>query len=138
MKRTVLSLIVVALSIGLFAQTSETSSKEGKVVYEDVQKLELNIEGVPAEFLNQMPKERRSKKELLFTEEFSLYQNVEEEETAEDVVMSGGGSMIQMKMMVPDNKLFYDTEKSATIEKREFMTRIFLKTHSGLSLHAGR
>lgn len=126
MKRTVLSIFVVALSIGLFAQNGESSSKEGKVVYEDVMKLDIQIEGIPAEFLDQMPKERRSKKELLFNENFSLYQNLEKEETAEDVAMSGGGAMIRMRMMEPDNKLFFDTEKSKTIEQREFMTRIFL------------
>lgn len=126
MKRTVLSLIVFALSIGLFAQSGETSSKEGKVVYEEYQKLEIKIEGIPAEFLDKMPKERRSKKELIFNEAFSLYQNGEKDESAEDVVMHGGGAMIQMKTMEPDNKLFYDNEKSATIEQREFMTRVFL------------
>ncbi len=126
MKRTLLSLFVIALSIGLFAQNSETSLKEGKVVYEEYQKLELHIEGIPAEFLDKMPKERRSKKELIFTEDLSLYQNAEKDDNEEDIVMHGGGAMIQMKTSEPDNKLFYDANKSATIEQREFMTRVFL------------
>ncbi len=126
MKRILLSSIVVALSIGLYAQDGDNSSKEGKVVYEDVMKLDIKLEGAAAQFADQLPKERRSKKELLFTENFSLYQNVKEDESAEEVAMSGGGGMIQMKMMEPDNQLFYDIENSKTVEKREFMTRVFL------------
>ena len=126
MKKIVLTTIVIALSLGLFAQSSDTSSKEGKVVYEDVMKLDIKIEGMGAQFADQLPKERRSKKELLFTEGFSLYQNIKEDESVEDVAMEGGGGMVMMKMMEPENKLFFDMEKLKTVEKREFMTRVFL------------
>ncbi|MEA1875824.1 MAG: GLPGLI family protein [Bacteroidota bacterium] len=126
MKRTVLSLIVFTLSLGLFAQSSENSSKEGKVVYEDVMKLDIKLEGAAAQFADQLPKERRSKKELLFNEKFSLYQNGKEDESAEDVAMEQEGMVFKMSMMEPDNKLFFDIEKSKTIEQREFMTRMFL------------
>jgi len=126
MKRTALSLIVFALSIGIFAQTSENSSKEGKVVYEDVMKLDIKLEGAAAQFADQLPKERRSKKELIFNESYSLFLNAEKDESAEDVAMAQGGMMIKMQMSEPDNKLFFDMEKSKTTEQREFMTRIFL------------
>jgi len=126
MKRIFLSTIVLALSFGLFAQNSDTSSKEGKVVYEDVMKLDIQLDGVPAEFADQLPKERRSTKELLFNEKVSLYLNSKEDESTEDVAMAGGGAMIQMRMMEPDNKLFHDIEKMKTVEKQEFMTRVFL------------
>jgi len=126
MKKTVLSLIVLALSIGLFAQTDENSSKEGKVVYEDVMKLDIKLEGAAAQFADQLPKERRSKKELFFNENFSLYRNGKADESAEDVAMEQEGTIIKMSMMEPENKLFFDLEKSKTIEQREFMTRTFL------------
>ncbi|MCK5822264.1 MAG: GLPGLI family protein [Bacteroidales bacterium] len=126
MKKTALFVIVLALSIGLFAQNNENSSKEGKVVYEDVMKLDIKLEGAAAQFADQLPKERRSKKELLFNENSSLYQNIKEDESAEEVAMEQGGMMMKMSMMEPDNKLFYDLNKSETIEQREFMTRMFL------------
>jgi len=36
--------------------------------------------------------------------------------------------MIKMDMMEPDNKLFYDIEGLKTVEKKEFMSRVFLIT----------
>ncbi len=126
MKRTVLSLIVFALSLGLFAQTGQNSSKEGKVVYEDVMKLDIKLEGAAAQFADQLPKERRSKKELFFNENYSLFLNAEKEESTEDIAMAHEGMMVKMQMSEPDNKLFFEMEKSKTIEQREFMTRMFL------------
>lgn len=127
MKKIILSTIVLALSIGLFAQSGETSSKEGRVIYEDVMKLDIKIEGMGAQFADQLPKERRSKNELLFNEKVSLYQNLTEDVGAEDMSMSGGGAMVKMKMMgAADNKLFFDIEGLMTVEKKEFMSRTFL------------
>lgn len=110
----------------LFAQEAVNENNQGKVVYEEVIKMEIKLEGAAAQFADQLPKERRSKKELLFTPEATLYQNSKEEESAEDIAMSSGGGMVQMKMVQPENVLFYDIEESKTIEKKEFMTRNFL------------
>ena len=126
MKKILLSSTLFAICFGSFAQSGDTSSKEGKVVYEDVMKLDIKIEGMGAQFADQLPKERKSKKELIFTENVSLYQNIKEEESAEDIAMEGGGAMFQMKMMEPDNRLFLDIKKLKVVEKQEFMTRVFL------------
>ncbi len=117
MKKIVFTTFIIALSFGTFAQSGDTSTKEGKVLYEEVMKLDIKLEGIPADLADQIPKERRSTKELIFTEKVSLYQNSKEEESAEDVAMASGGAMIQMKMMEPDNKLFCDIEKLNIIEK---------------------
>ena len=126
MKRTVLLITGLVLGLVLAAQENEGSRIQGKVIYEDVMKLEIKLEGAAAQFADQLPKERRSKKELLFNSDVSLFQNLKEDETAEEVAMEHGGAMVQMKMMEPDNQLFYDIKDSKTIEKREFMTRNFL------------
>ena len=126
MKKTILLITSVFLGIGLLAQEQTASMNQGKVIYEDVMKLEIKLDGAAAAFADQLPKERKSKKELLFSPDVSLYQKAKESESAEDVAMSSGGAMIQMKMMEPENKLFYDIEKGSTVEKREFMTRVFL------------
>ena len=110
-----------------WAQDVASSDKtEGKVVYEVVQKLDIKLDGDAAAFAHALPKERRSKKELLYTGENSLYQKLENDESAEDMAMQHGGMAVQIKMMEPDDKLFADLNKKITIEKKEFMTREFL------------
>ncbi len=128
MKKVLLSSFLIACSFGLFAQETGTSINEGKVVYEDVMKLDIKLEGAAAQFADQFPKERKSTKELLFNEKVSLYQNTKEDESTEQIEMAGGGAMIKMDMMEPDNKLFYDIEGLKTVEKKEFMSRVFLIT----------
>jgi len=126
MKRTILFTTAILMGIALTAQENTQLNNQGKVIYEDVMKIEIKLEGAAAQFADQLPKERRSRKELIFNSGASLYQNLKNKETAEEVAMEHGGGMIQMKMMEPDNQLFYDMQNSQTIEKRDFMSRIFL------------
>lgn len=126
MKRTILIITAIFLGFGLVAQEQAETLDQGKVIYEDVMKLEIKLDGAAAQFADQLPKERKSKKELLFSPAATLYQKATEDESAEDVAMASGGAMFQMKMMEPENKLFYDIENGKTIEKKEFMTRVFL------------
>jgi GLPGLI family protein len=126
MKHTIFLITGIAMGLGLVAQEKNESLIQGKIVYEDVMKLEIKLEGAAAQFADQLPKERRSKKELIFDSDVSIFKNLKEDESAEEVAMEHGGAMVAMKMMEPDNQLFYDIKGSSTIEKREFMTREFL------------
>lgn len=126
MKKSILIFTAIFLGFGLVAQEQAESLTQGKVIYEDVMKLEIKLDGAAAQFADQLPKERKSKKELLFSPKVTLYQKASESENAEDVAMSSGGAVFQMKMMEPENKLFYDIENGKTVEKKEFMTRVFL------------
>lgn len=100
------------------------SGNAGTVVYEQVLKLEIKLEGEAAQFANKMPKERRSQKVLNFNSESSLYENKPTEEDQTLKTESGGAVMI--KMVEPDNKVFTNLAENKQVEKREFMTREFL------------
>ena len=122
MKREILMYTLVRGVVSLFAQTNQ----EGKVVYEEVQKMNFKLEGDTAQFAHALPKERKSKKELVFTATESMYKKFDGADDTEDVAMEHGGMAIQMRMVEPDNQFYVDIKKQKTIEKREFMTRNFL------------
>ncbi len=127
MKKIVFPIVLMAIVASAIGQDATTQKKtEGKIIFEEVQKMEIKLEGEAAAFADALPKERRSKKELFFNSQASLYQNLKNDESAEDVAMQHGGAMVQIKMMEPDNKLFADLDKKIIVEKKEFMTRDFL------------
>jgi len=124
---------IVTLSIGLMAFTMlgaqsdpAKAIRSGKIVYEDVAKMEIHLEGMAAELAASLPKERKSQKSLLFNEEASLYTNIKMEEQNVDQVAESGGMMIRMKMDEPDNKMYTDFSSKKQLEQKEFMTRMFL------------
>jgi len=122
MKQGLITFVGALFAVALSAQTNQ----EGKVVYEEVMKLEINLEGEAAQFADMMPKERKSKKELVFTSSESMYKKFDGGNDAEDVAMEQGGMAVQIKMVEPDDQFYVDIEKQKTIEKKEFMTRNFL------------
>ncbi len=125
--------IAITLSIGLMACTMlgaqgdpAKAIRSGKVIYEDMAKIEIHLEGAAAELAAQLPKERRSQKELLFNEAASLYTNVKQDEEEVNQMAGDGGMMVMMRMSEPDNKMYTDFNAKKQLEQREFMTRMFL------------
>lgn len=124
---------IISIGIGLMAFTMLGAQGDpaktihsGKVVYEEVAKLEIHLEGEAAELAASLPKERKSLKSLVFNETASLYTNQKQEEEVQDQMAESGGMMVMVKMMEPDNKMYTDFAGRKQIEQREFMTRMFL------------
>lgn len=124
---------IISISIGLMAFTMlgaqsdpAKAIRSGKVVYEDVAKIEIHLEGDAAALAASLPKERKSMKSLLFNENASLYTNQKSDEPANDPMAESGGTMVMIKMMEPNNKMYTDFAAKKQIEQREFMTRMFL------------
>ena len=127
MKRTILSIFVLSCACMLMAQKDNLSKVgSGTVTYEEVMKLDIKLEGVSSEMANMLPKERKSKKVLRYNADMSLYENTKADESANEMMSSHGGATVQIKMMEPDNKMFYDLGSRKQLEQREFMTRQFL------------
>lgn len=116
-------LLIPALFPGLFINAQENTS--GTVIYEQVIKLEIKLEGDAAQFAGMLPKERKTNKVLYFDSGESLFENMEKDED-ETMNMSSGGGNVMIKMEEPENKVFTEIESKKQIEQREFMTRIFL------------
>ena len=122
MKKIILSILVSAILSTLIINAQDKSS--GTVVYEEVTKIEIKLEGEMAHLMKDLPKEQRAEKMLYFSPEASLYTAPEKEEET-DHGMGGGGMRIMMGAG-PENKLYVDLKKEEVIEQREFMTRTFL------------
>jgi GLPGLI family protein len=105
-------------------QASNGFLLSGEVVYEEIIKIDIQLEGVDAQMAAQIPKERKTEKVLYFTEEEAMFENKLKEDPEEDMPMEGGGMMI--KMYQPDNKTYMDLKNKQVIEQKEFMSRVFL------------
>jgi len=126
MKNLLPFLITVSLCIRVFAQDNPPQSgTSGTIVYDQVVKLEIKLEGESAQFASMMPKERKSQKVLYFNGDGSLYENKKSDED-QAMNMSSGGGTVMIRMAEPDNKVYTSLAESKQVEKREFMTREFL------------
>ncbi|MEE4116308.1 MAG: GLPGLI family protein [Marinilabiliaceae bacterium] len=121
MKRIFLFTLPILFLSGQLINAQEKTS--GTVIYDEVRKIEIKLEGEMAHLMKDMPKEQKSEKVLYFSPSASLYKNMEKDEN-EDYSMEGSGMRIMVN--APDNVLFIDLDKEEVIEKREFMTRTFL------------
>ncbi len=107
-------------------EAQDNTMTGGKVIYDEVMKLDIKIDGDASQFAHMLPKERKSVKVLFFNPEESLYEKGGEEDESIDKVVESGEAMVQIKMTEPDNKLYTNLDKKSKIEQKEFMTRIFL------------
>jgi len=122
MKKGSMMLIGLAVFATGFSQQKLSS---GIICFTEISKLELKIEGDASQFSQSLPKEIRSDKELIYTEEASIYQKKQEEVQAEDMVTK---EVEAMKIVVnePENIVYTDLSTGNTVQQREFMTRTFL------------
>ncbi len=96
----------------------------GSVVYEEIIKLDIQLEGMDAQMAAQIPKERKTEKVLHFTEEEALYENHQSDDAEDAEPMESSGMMI--KMYKPENISYIDLTDKKLIEQKEFMSRVFL------------
>ncbi len=99
----------------------------GTVIYEELIKLDIELDGDMAQFAAMLPKEQKGEKLLRFSSEASLYKNKEmtEEEQANSNV---NGMNVQIKVNRADEVIYKDLKEGKTYEQKEFMGRRFLIT----------
>jgi len=126
MKQSILLSISVMFSALLMGQhSSQGFLLSGSVIYEQIDQLNIQLEGDAAQMADLLPRERKSEKILHFTEESSLYENHQTEDLEKTMDVHGGGEMM-IKMAEPDNKMYIDLKAGLQIEQKEFMSRMFL------------
>lgn len=126
MKRTILLLMAMLAAGRLSAQDGSNGFLlSGSVIYEQIMKLNIQLEGDAAQFAEALPRERKSQKVLHFTEEAALYENHQTEDVEESMDM-GQGANVMIRMAEPDNKTYTDLSRGMQIEQKEFMSRLFL------------
>jgi len=105
----------------LFAQ----SPKEGRVIFEEKINLHKKLGDKNPELLAMIPEYKSNFKTLLFNPEKSIYRNSTETESAA-FRSEGSDQDISAKFGGSDNVVFRDLKGENSIEKKNFMGRIFL------------
>jgi len=115
----------------LIAITSLAQVKEGKITYERTMQLNIRINDDNPAFQNMIPKERKDKFELLFTEGKSLWQPVEEEAQSDETAFNdGGGVRMFFRMPGANDVVFHNIAESKKVEQRELADKNYIITDS--------
>lgn len=102
------------------------SAQSGSIMFEEIRKIEIKINGEMAQMLENIPKEQKSVKALYFSPEATIYQKPKIAESAAPDAFEAQSSGVRIMMAEPNNKIYIDLANSTMIEQKEFMTRMFL------------
>lgn len=122
MKKVLLT-VLLAVPFALFSQTS------GSITYEEKRQIKIDFggnSGMNEELKSMIPDSKSVKKILHFNSEHSLYENVEKDAGDQSISQETEGMNLQIVVKVPENVTYQNYADNKTVEKREFMDRIFL------------
>ena len=122
-------LIASAMLIGI---PTLAQVKEGKIVYERTIQMQIRINDDNPAFQNMIPKERKDKFELFFTEGKSLWQPVEDDAQSDETAFSdaGGGMRMVFRMPGSNDIVFHNVTDSKKVEQRELAEKNYIITDS--------
>ena len=115
------TLLIISVPLYGFSQ-----SNSGVIVYEEVTNMKIDMaqfeeQGLAA-YVDKMPTSNRIKKQLIFTEQSSIYTNIKKDEEKEEDNEEG----IVIKFSNSDKQTYRDTENNEFIEQEDFMGKTFL------------
>lgn len=127
MKTVILSFTALLISTTAICQTEPVQeTRSGKIIFEEVIKLDIKLEGDAASFAGSLPKEQSSLKALLFNDQSSLYMKEEEKDDREMMTPQQSHMTIRIMSAGGNEKTFTDFLNGKQTGQKEFMTRMFL------------
>jgi GLPGLI family protein len=122
--------LLIASAI-LIAISSSAQVKEGKILYERTMQMQIRINDDNPALQNMIPKERKDRFELLFTEGKSLWQPVEDDGQNDETAFGDGGGM-RMVFRAPGSNdiIFHNVADSKKVEQRELADKNYIITDS--------
>jgi len=115
----------------LIAIPSLAQVKEGKILYERTMQMQIRINDDNPAFQNMIPKERKDKFELFFTEGKSLWQPVEDDGQSDETAFGDGNGMRMVFRMPGSNDVvFHNVTDSKKVEQRELADKNYIITDS--------
>lgn len=117
---------LLALACALFAaEATHAQQSEGVVSYDNVITLKkIKIEGIDEAILDQMPKSRTNKMQLLFNANEILYKAPDTDESPDNTIDNGGG--VTMRFSRPRNESYANFTKNRKVQLRDFAGKKFL------------
>ena len=112
--------LLIASAI-LIAVPTIAQVKEGNILYERTMQLQIRINDDNPAFQNMIPRERKDKFELFFTEGKSLWQGVEDDGQSDETSFGDSGGGMRMVFRVPgsDDIAFHNITESKKVDQRE-------------------
>ena len=110
----------------LIAISSLAQVKEGKILYERTMQLQIRINDDNPAFQNMIPKERKDKFELFFTEGKSLWQAVEDDGQSDETSFGDGNGMRVFRAIGSDDIAFHNITERKKVEQREFAGKSYI------------
>jgi len=106
--------------------------KEGKILYERTIQMQIRINDDNPAMQNMIPKERKDKFELFFTEGKSLWQPVEDDGQSDETAFgdAGGGMRMVFRMPGSNDIVFHNVTDSKKVEQRELAEKNYIITDS--------
>ena len=119
----------------LIALSASSQVKEGKIVYERTTQLQIRIADDNPAFQNMIPKERKDKFELLFTDGKSLWQPIEDGNQGDETSFGdghgeGGGVRMVFRMPGMDDISYHNIVDGKKVDQRELAGKTFIITDS--------
>lgn len=105
-------------------------AQEGRVLYEETVKIEIELPPEMANMDIQIPDSRTSSKMVYFDETASLTKEVREEEQEQEISAESEGFGFRMRIEQPDNQTYVRFDDDTMVEQREFLGRTFLISDS--------
>jgi len=125
MKRLLIAAAML-ITVSAFAQV-----KEGKIQFERTVQLQIHINDDNPAFQNMIPKERKDKFELLFTEGKSLWQPIEDENQGDETSFGDGGGMrMVFRMPGSDDITYHNISEGKKVEQKELGGKNFIISDS--------
>lgn len=118
--------IVPFLFLLLGSTFSFAQNTSGFIVYDQVIHLKFDKSKMPPEaqqWVDQMPKEIKSAKSLLFTDEESLYRNYDDPDAVEPM---GNDMGAMMRRNMPEDYTYSNIKEKRITDKKEMFGRLFL------------
>ncbi|HLF45758.1 MAG TPA: GLPGLI family protein [Chitinophagaceae bacterium] len=123
--------ILSFLTVALFTFFASGQMKEGKITYERTTQLQIRIAEENPAFQHMIPKERKDRFELLFSEGKSLWQPVVDNNQGEEMSWGdGGGARIVMRMPGSEDITYHNITESRKTEQRELGGKTFIVADS--------
>jgi GLPGLI family protein len=119
---------LVSILIAAFPVICMAQQKEGKVIYERITKMQIQINDND-QLAQNLPQTRTDKFELLFGNNQSLW-HISDEQTPEDENVGGGGVQIRMIGGGVDDISYYDISKGTSTEQRDMFEKKFVISDS--------
>lgn len=121
-------IILAALFTGIMASGQV---KEGKIIYERTQQLQIQLAGQDQAMQSMIPKERKDRFEWIFGNNQSVWKAVEElDSDGGNMSFSSGGAEIRMIMPGSNDILYTDYGRQLKVDQRELMTKTFVVADS--------